>query len=164
VEVAMKKLPIIFLVIICLCLFVILPALAYPNEPNGFRNIPWGTPKSQISGLFDCNSEGTSCSRINDNMTFGNASIYMIRYHFYKNMLESVSLTTKNRADSQALFNNLQANYGPGTKDEKQIGQYNWRGGTTLIDFVWNADGSAYVFMFSKAILELERYDKENAS
>ena len=38
-------------ILFILCLLIPVSAFSFVNEPNGFRNIPWNSPLSQVTGL-----------------------------------------------------------------------------------------------------------------
>jgi hypothetical protein len=89
--------------VICLLSFPITPALAFENETDGFRGIPWGAAPSSVEGLVPdsqtasdfesvARDEGLtlkdfpleSYRRPSDKMEFAEAEMGRISYQFYK--------------------------------------------------------------------------------
>jgi hypothetical protein len=146
-------------------------AQAFQNEPNGFRNIPWGTPIESVQAEMakvEGAKEGASdlfYKRRGDEMKIGEATLSDLAYNFYKGRFAGVLIDTKGITNEQSLIRAFSAQFGPG----KQANRY-------LNDFLWfGAVAEAYVsckpithdctaFIRSTRIAAQERADHEAAA
>ncbi|MBP2662457.1 MAG: hypothetical protein H6Q71_405 [Firmicutes bacterium] len=125
-------------VAIFLLVGVIFPITAfaeYSNEPDGFRDLTWGTKfatvSSQMVFLESLPNDGRVYERPGDDLTMGQAKLTFIHYVFWRNKLAIIQIGVDN--DSRvALRRELFEQYG---KVELYNNCYLWGGDKTVIAF-----------------------------
>lgn len=97
-----------------LCLLWPARSFSYPNEPDGFRGIAWGTDIKTIENMTVAEKDGHEIfySRKDDNMLIAGAAIDQIHYGFYKGKFYSVIIRFQSRRDYLALKDRLFETYG----------------------------------------------------
>lgn len=124
-------------------------AKAYPNDPDGFRNMAWGTPKSALMDLVEHEKYSGFADYIkkNDDMDFEGLKANRILYGFTDDRLESVGVQFEPPDDKIYLIlkDKLTAKYGVG----EPVGEKGlfWRGGKTNIKL--NVYGNGVEIFFS---------------
>jgi hypothetical protein len=97
-----------------LCLLYPVNSLAYPNEPDGFREILWGTDIQTLANMAVAEKDGDDIfySRTGDNLLIAGATIDQIHYGFYKGKFYSVIIRFQSRRNFLALKERLMETYG----------------------------------------------------
>jgi len=143
-------------------LFLLVLVFSFPQAgltveaPNGFRDITWGTPLSELTGMVVADDSGQVkyYRRTGDPLNLGEAELKRLSYGFYKGKFYSVLIEFEGRANFEKAKTHLLATYG----DTAKIGS----AGTS---YMWGtADGSSvnlkyseitqqgYVFFFNRII------------
>ena len=91
--------------------------LADPEaEPSGFRELKWGQSIASIPGMVelyrDDEAKEVSCSRKDDDLTFGGAKLAMIEYIFYDDGLARVAVVAKGQENEDALLREARRLFG----------------------------------------------------
>lgn len=125
----------IFLVILSVC--VAIPAVAFQNEPDGFRGIKWGTNISELPDMSLSEDRGDSkfYLRKGDKLKIGDADIDRISYGFYKGRFNRLFIIYKGSLNFTKLRDTFFAQYGQGSKPNRFMEQYYWVGETVSIAF-----------------------------
>lgn len=71
---------------------------AFQNEPDGFRNMKWGTSIKDFKNIKMQKSEyGYKIyTKTNDELTIGGVPVKYIQYYFWNNKFDSVKIRVKN--------------------------------------------------------------------
>jgi hypothetical protein len=98
-------------------------------EPSEFRGLEWQRPLSSIPNMEEMyrDDDGSSitCSRKNDDLSFGDAPLSSIEYIFIDGKLSMISLVAKGKKNEDALLGEAVAVFGQATL---QTGEdYMWR-------------------------------------
>jgi len=125
----------IFLLIISVC--VAIPAVAFQNEPDGFRGIKWGTNISELPDMSLSEDYGNSkfYFRKGDKLKIGDADIDRIGYGFYKGRFNKLFIIYKGSLNFTKLKDTFFDQYGQGSKPNRFMEQYYWVGETVSISF-----------------------------
>jgi hypothetical protein len=105
-------------------------AVAFQNEPTGFRGIAWGTPFTTVQNQM--RPSGYGYLRAADDPKFGDAALDKITYFFRDGAFDGVVLVTKsNWVDGGMLLLALRSSFGPPTegKDDTHF----WIGSRSFI-------------------------------
>lgn len=147
------------------------PAIAdLANEPDGFREIKWGDSLSkhrhELKDIWD-GQRGLveeSYVRINEDIHYSSIKLKEIRYTFYKGKFHSVSLTSSDSRDKDALLEYLRKQYGPGIAVDI-TNQYKktkilrkWQGKQVTIQFLYTPKTG-----YSNVLIEYDGVIKEDA-
>jgi curli biogenesis system outer membrane secretion channel CsgG len=105
----------------------------YKNQPDGFRNIKWGTNTGEIKNLKVIKEEGNQkeCVKTDDVLQIGKAKLEKIIYSFYKDQLESVIIETKGKDNFENLKSATIEKFGEGKN--KSENEWIWEGEITTI-------------------------------
>lgn len=97
-----------------LCLLYPANSFSYPNEPDGFREILWGTDIQTLENMTVAEKDGKDIfySRKGDNMVIAGASIDQIHYGFTNGKFYSVIIRFQSRRNYLALKERLFETYG----------------------------------------------------
>lgn len=134
--------------------------LAYPNEPDGFRNIKWGEDISKMETFKKVkktlSDQSLTLSYLSDNvyikknepLSFGDVKVKTMRWHEYDKKLVAVVIEDDSYATFLTLKNALIHKYGTPheTKEpvefsdgqKKGIESYIWKGNKTNIN-LWHS-------------------------
>ena len=136
-------------------------AAPYPNDPEGFREHPWQTPKSRFQGLRRHESYGAYVvyARAKDDLTFEGMKVSRILYGFTSGRFENATVRFEGGVPIETLRSKLTALYGPGERVGKS--DLLWRGGRTNIKL--NAYGAGVEVIFSDGRAWDERTKKIDA-
>jgi hypothetical protein len=122
-------------ILFILCLLIPVSAFSFENEPNGFRNIPWNTPISQVTGLRPTGKPSGTIQRymlMDEIFPQEGIILYAIEYVADSgNFVEAV--TRYECAQYGALKDNLKKKYGAKAATTKKGGALIWRGKVTTI-------------------------------
>lgn len=138
---------------------------AFPNEPNGFRGIAWGTPIESLTSemmLTEERGDTKLYARTSDSLAIGGATLQTVRYAFYKGRFSmAVARTIAGAAARTALRDAVEAQFGPDRSARAYSTQFSWTGTTTFIllsmDDVRN---HAFLMLQSAELMAEERADK----
>lgn len=119
------------------------------REPDGFRDIPWGAPASQVEGL-KFSAEGTTAlrelykrtkkqaagqvsvySRPTDRLKIGDASLSRIYYYFYDDLFYGATAYFAGRENYDKLLAACYRKFGEPTLTEAD--RVEWQGQSTTI-------------------------------
>ncbi len=116
-------------------------AQSYQNEPNGFRDLKWGTDLSELNNslYYVGYSEHTQCQvyvRPSDELKIGNVTLQKIEYYFNKNKLCGVVVEVEGYTNWSNLKTSTLDRFGnPSTtniNDHSLINEeYEWDGNIT---------------------------------
>ncbi len=111
----------------------------FKNEPDGFRDIKWGTDILTLSGMKSIEKEdlGESYVKEEDRLYIGKAKVEKIIYGFYKGKFVSVLIYTKNKANFDALKDALFKKFGKATLSNEYTQKWNWYGKKTIISLIF---------------------------
>jgi len=148
-------------------------ATACAEEPNGFRDVPWGASEDTLRlripirscDVIDPAVEfGTRRCRAAASVTFGNVTPNAVFFYFRNDMLVAWQITTPPRF-RETLAKSLVVQYGKPTIVYK--GDYvSWKGSTSDLDFV-GSPGQDRIVAVTKAELaasETERQERARRS
>ncbi|MCX5834952.1 MAG: hypothetical protein NTV99_10685 [Deltaproteobacteria bacterium] len=111
-----------------------LPNTAFPNEPDGFRGIKWGTKITRLSGMEFVRSEGAEkyYIRPDDKLKVGEAVVERITYGFYRDEFFKVTIYVKGLKNYLDLKQTFSGVYGEG---DNVFGKdfYTWPGKQVFI-------------------------------
>lgn len=93
---------------------------SFPNEPDGFRGIAWGTPLSENKNemIYVKSNVGIDIfSRRNSKMSIGDASLFELHYGYSKNGFMVVYIKTADKENASLLRKEIKEHFGPGPWD-----------------------------------------------
>jgi hypothetical protein len=126
-----------FITILPIVLFAI-NTYAFQNEPDGFRDIKWGTNLSTLKGITceDTHWEETLiCTRDNNKLQIGDVELSSISYWFWRNKFFQVEIhsTSPSLSVFSDLRDILREKFGPDRKFGYMFEWGNELSGTTYI-------------------------------
>jgi hypothetical protein len=144
-------------ILIALLCVVLMPPLARGGEefladpavePSGFRGLEWQRSLSSIPDMTELyrDDDGSSitCSRKNDDLSFGDAALSSIEYIFVDDKLSMISLVAKGKKNEDALLGGAVAMFGRATV---QTGEdYMWRFTNVAVMFSREPDEQSVLF------------------
>jgi hypothetical protein len=117
-------------------------------EPSEFRALEWQQPLSSIPDMVELyrDEDGSSitCSRENDDLTFGDAALSSIEYVFVDDKLSMISLVAKGKKNEDALFGEAAAMFGQATV--RTGDDYLWRFTDVAVMFSREPDEQSVLF------------------
>ena len=92
------------------------PARAFQNEPNDCRGIKWGTGYHELKGFTKVSTQSSLdyCTKKDEEMTCGDASLEMVVYVFYEKKFCGAVLNFKSSPNFQIIKTTLFDRYGKG--------------------------------------------------
>jgi len=114
------------LTLIFLVFLLPISALAFQNEPDGFRGIEWGTDISEWPDMTHV-SENVY-QRENDELTIGDANVKKIHYKTYEGRLWGVSITYEDYNNHEKLKQTFFYLYGEADYSNRLTERYHWHG------------------------------------
>jgi hypothetical protein len=143
------------------------PAVAFQNEPTGFRGLAWGTDITTVQTtmrLVEDDGATKYYLRSGDAQTMGGAKLKDLSYGFYKGKLKNVILQSAEYSD-QALIDAFVAQFGEGSQPNQFMRDRIWRGvtataGVDCNEIVHTCAG----ILTSTAMDAVEKADKANAA
>jgi hypothetical protein len=131
-------------------------------EPVEFRGLEWQRPFSSIPDMAELyrDDDGSSitCSRKNDDMSFGGAALSSIEYIFIDGKLSMISLVAKGKKNEDALLGEAVAMFGRATV---QTGDdYLWRFTNVAVMFSREPDEQSVLFYKYIGFLNKQRPDR----
>lgn len=123
-------------VFFCFACGVCASALAFQNEPSGFRNIEWGADFSHYQSEMTAHRGAASIdmySRLNDKLSIGDAKLQYLAYIFYDGKFASVMFTSTGNVNKIALIKIFKKQFGERGKMNRSKHIYHWHGNKTEI-------------------------------
>src|SRR5215471_8841101 len=153
------------------CVWILLPtsAIAFQNEPEGFRGIAWGTPLSAVQNQLrplgaTPAGQDQAYVRIGDNMTIGGAALEKILYKFHHSgFSEAFIVAQKGPGNGAAMIAAFQAQFGEGRRPHRSSDDYIWEGATSTI-FLTCHGGSHPCLAFMQSTAALAQQNAERAA
>ncbi len=139
----------------------IAPALAFQNEPKGFRDLEWGTKFSSVSRQMYSMGEYQGDKlymRLGDNWSLLGMPLTRIVYVFHQDRLSSVMLTTGANASEQIEMK-FREQFGEpeyAKSDESGAPQDEWSGPTSSVGLLCNKIGICDIMIESTKNLQRE--------
>jgi hypothetical protein len=117
-------------------------------EPSEFRELEWQRPLSSIPDMVEIYREddgnSITCSRKNDDLSFGDAVLSSIEYIFIDDKLSIISLVAKGKKNEDALLDEAVAMFGRATV---QTGEdHLWRFTNVAVMFSREPDEQSVLF------------------
>ena len=144
-------------------------AVAFQNEPTGFRGIGWGTPLSVVQSQmrpFGATPAGQDQAyvRTGDNMTIGGAALEKILYKFHNGgFSEAFIVTQKGPGNAAAMIAAFRAQFGEGRSPHRSADDYIWQGATSTI-FLTCRSGSHPCLAFLQSTAAIAQQNAEKAA
>jgi hypothetical protein len=117
-------------------------------EPSEFRGLAGQQPLSSIPEMVeqyrDDVGRSITCSRKNDDMSFGDAALSSIEYVFVDDKLSMISLVAKGKKNEDALFGEAVAMFGQATVQTG--GDHLWRFTNVAVMFSREPDEQSVLF------------------
>lgn len=156
------------LAVILLTALLAQPAVAFQNEPDGFRGIKWGSDVAanakELTSVSDDGAEALYVRR-GDKLQIGGAELRRIVYVYYKKQFSAIAIETKGSLNKDALLKAFTAQFGPGAKPNQFIETYLWDGAVTRIGLKCNSiSDSCSVYMFSTEFANRRHQEQEKAA
>lgn len=139
------------------------PTAQFLSEPEGFRELSWGTPINAFSDLIVHKDElpirlsFVRATRNNENLNYAGVKVESINYFFTNNVLSSVTLMVNSEEDFKILKQFCFSTYGSRKMDAHDLQwkrrynypkyeRYRWEGANTIIELLYtpNYKGSYY--------------------
>ena len=105
---------------------------SYPNEPDGFRGIKWGTPLKNIKGMTYISADDSGQRfyvRKSDRLAIGDARLEAIMYVFWKGKLASAIFSFKGSHNMEIIAGVMKKRYGDPNREQDDVSA--WIGQTT---------------------------------
>jgi len=152
--------------IILLVLGIAFTAYGYPNEPDNFRGLKWGSPPTPSMFLLNSASESNIklYKRKTEKLFIGKAELIGITYVFHRKQFEGVMISFKDSSNFNALKSTLFQTYGRVDQDNK--GSYNWlnESGTCIIlDYSDVTEEGKVVYMYMPIVNQEQQEDEKDA-
>jgi hypothetical protein len=145
-------------------------AKTYQNEPDGFREIKWGTDIAKLKDMefkrVDPSYGGcTVYTKKDDKLKIGNADLKTIEYSLWKDQFNSVLISTKGYTNWSNLKEACFEKFGKGYKPNRFLEEYSWFGDTTSMSLEYNEfSEKGILYMYSEKIgKQQDEYDKQKA-
>jgi hypothetical protein len=151
--------------------WILLPqvAIAFQNEPTGFRGIPWGTPLSVVQSQMrpvgaTPAGQDRDYVRVGDSMTIGGAALERVLYKFHDGRFsEAFIVAQKGPNNAMAMTAAFQAQFGEARKPHRSAEDYLWEGPTSII-FLTCHSGRHSCLAFVQSTAALAQKNAEQAA
>jgi hypothetical protein len=137
------------------------------SEPDGFRDIKWGTDLSTFKNMKFSRTDPSYGRidiylRLEEDSTIGIMKFKNIEYLFWKGKFSGISIVTEDSIESKSLREAVFAVFGKGSKPHADQEYYVWEGESTLMALEIDPVGEkALLWMMCKSILSrMELEDK----
>jgi hypothetical protein len=116
------------------------PMISFPNEPDGFRGIKWGTNIARLPGMELVKNGGAEkyYVRPDDKLKIGDAVIEKITYGFYRDEFFKVMIHFKGLMNYMHMKETLTGLYGDGEHVSFGKSLYTWTGSKVLVVIEFN--------------------------
>jgi hypothetical protein len=111
-------------------------ALAFDNEPDGFRGVTWGSEFAANEKDFTLKEDAGEVQfylRKEDKMAIGGAELSAVVYSYWRSRFSGVRLGTEGVANKTALIDAFREQFGEPERPNRFMDRYFWMGGKTLI-------------------------------
>jgi len=159
-----KRIP--ALAFLCIVLFILAPigSFPFPNEPDGFGGIKWGSELSGLKGMVFLKTETGYYGSIEifkktvEELKAGDAPLESVEYGFWKGKLANVALHTRGLENWNALKKYSFDAFGPGYLTSKTAERFVWRGEVTILILRYE-EGSkkGLLHMCSREVFRLQK-------
>ena len=122
--------------IIIATLFYCSNALAFRNEPEGFRSIMWAddiTQNKDEMTLSQSSEQSSYYKRNGDSLEIGGAELSSIDYIYKNDKLSSIMIKTEGINNKSAIIEAFKTQFGKPYQGNRYIDEYIWRGSKTAI-------------------------------
>jgi hypothetical protein len=145
-------------------------ALAYAEEPKGFRDVPWGASEDTLRFRIPIQScdvidpavdFGSRRCRAKTSVTFGKVTPNAVFFYFRNDMLVAWQITTAPRF-RETVAKSLLAKYGTPTIVYKGS-HVTWKGATSDLDFVGGPGQDSLVAVTKAELVARETERQERA-
>ena len=154
-----------------LCILPPTVAMAFTNEPTGFRGIAWGTPLSAVQSQMrpvgaTPAGQDQAYVRIGDSMIIGAAALEKILYKFHNGgFSEAFIVVQKGPANAAAMVAAFRAQFGEGRRSHRSADDYIWQGATSIIFLTCHTGRHACLaFLQSRAAFVQQNAEKAAAA
>ena len=116
-------------------------------EPSEFRGLAWQQSLSSISDMVELYRDGDgaiTCSRKDDDLSFGDAALSSIEYIFVDDKLSTISLVAKGKKNEDALLGEAIAMFGRATVQSGE--DHLWRFTDVAVMFSREPDEQSVLF------------------
>ncbi|MDR1579326.1 MAG: hypothetical protein LBS35_03135 [Synergistaceae bacterium] len=121
-------------------------------EPSKFRGLEWRRSLSSVPDMVelyrDDDGRSITCSRKNDDLSFGDAALSSIEYIFIDGKLSRISLVAKGKKNEDALLGEAAAMFGRATVQSGE--DYLWR--FTNVSVMFSREPNEQSVLFYKYI------------
>jgi hypothetical protein len=124
-------------------LLLLFPGFAcpFPNEPDGYEGIPWGTSIEVLPDMISLGASpkregGRLYSRPGDILRFGRADLKSVEYEFVKEQFAGVIIKVSDLLNYVRLKEEVFRRFGKGTDLDKNAERFFWDGKSTRITLI----------------------------
>jgi len=146
-----KALRIAFLFVFFFGIFgFVLPAIAFQNEPDGFRGIKWGNPIHIVAGKIEKREDKGQLSMVtfkDEKLNLGGADLLSINYVFKDGKLFSVLARGEKLDNFNALKKYFVTKHGlvnQSDKPDKKTEAYQWNGEVASIRLIYRPQNEQF--------------------
>ena len=130
------------------------------NDPQGFRDIPWGSSLTELAHLTlaDSGERVKGYDVRQEPLTLGEARVDSMRLYTIDGKFARVAIHYRGQSTHNLVLTYLQSNFGPidrapGSMVRGLNQQYNWRGTETEINLTYQGQGErGFLFIESRAL------------
>lgn len=147
----------------CIVLLASSYVFPFPNEPDGFRGIKFGSSIKHYPDLWDkkrtleIEKNTKHYGRTGDKLSIGDAKLQVIEYTFYKDKFMRVHIIFKDFSNFYHLREILIQQYGPPQDSNNIMKEYFWLGKRTSITFSFNEIKNIGILMITDESIEAEK-------
>lgn len=133
----MKKITLLITIVVINIASLTAQTIDKLDEKNGYKDLQFGTPKSELqSKIFDCTPQG-NCMFIGDyNIIADYIFLQNVWGQFSDNKLSSIILDVRGEKNTLNLFELFCQAYGTPTKSDKDAGEWFWEGKQVTLMFM----------------------------
>ena len=146
-------------------------AIAFENEPTGFRGIAWGTPLSAVQNQMKPVAatpvgQDQAYERIGDSMRIGAAALEKILYKFHNGAFsEAFIIAQQGPSNTAAMLAAFRAQFGEGRRPHRSADHYIWEGASSIIFLTCHTGRHACLaFVQSRAAFAQQNAEKAAAA
>jgi hypothetical protein len=158
-----KNLFLLVVLILLLSVSCVVSAGPMLNEPDGFRDLTWGTEFSTVENAMTYLRTDESYggikfyTRQTDNLTIGAAKLEMIQYGFWQGRFCDVWIYADGYSNWAGVHEALTTRFGQGYKSNRYIEDYLWYGDKTSITSEYNKTLAKGRFHFSSEVISKQQ-------
>ena len=129
------------------------------DDQYGFREGIFEKPKESIYSIVEF-EKGTFATPL-EILSYGEYRLRDVIYRFYKGQLTYIRIRTVGSVNSQGVLKLLQAEYGQGEQEDKNIEKYLWKGRKVTMTFDQDPETKdAIIILTCNKLQELEKAEK----